>query len=121
MYGGSISSGWLRWIMEQHHFNFKTIYSKEIDAGNLKKKYDVIIFVSGAIPSLTSSERSNFRDTTRLKDIPCRIQISVGKNQCRHLNCRVKKIHGKRWFSCNNREKHQPGIPFKAASNRCSG
>ena len=32
---------------------------KEINAGNLKKKYDVIIFVSGAIPSLTSSERSN--------------------------------------------------------------
>jgi hypothetical protein len=79
MYGGSISSGWLRWILEQHHFNFKTIYSQEIDAGNLKKNYDVIVFVSGAIPSLTSSERSNFRDTTRLKDIPSEYKSQWGK------------------------------------------
>jgi hypothetical protein len=79
MYGGSISSGWLRWIMEQHHFNFKTIYAKEIDAGDLKKKYDVIIFVSGAIPSLSSSERSFSRDTTRLKDIPAEYRSQWGK------------------------------------------
>jgi hypothetical protein len=79
MYGGSISSGWLRWIMEQHHFNFKTIYAKEIDGGNLKNKYDVIIFVSGAIPSLTSSERSFSRDTTRLKDIPAEYRSQWGK------------------------------------------
>jgi hypothetical protein len=79
MYGGSISSGWLRWIFEQHHFNFKTIYSKEIDAGNLRKKYDVIIFVSGAIPPLSSSERSNSRDTTKLKDIPAEYRSQWGK------------------------------------------
>lgn len=79
MYGGSMSSGWLRWIMEQHHFSFKTIYAKEIDAGNLKKSYDVIIFVSGAIPSLTSSERSDSRDTTSLKSIPAEYRSQWGK------------------------------------------
>jgi hypothetical protein len=78
-YGGSISSGWLRWIMEQHHFNYKTIYAKEIDAGNLNEKYDVIIFVSGAIPSLSSSERTNSRDTTKLKDIPAEYRSQWGK------------------------------------------
>jgi hypothetical protein len=79
MYGGSISSGWLRWIMEQHHFNFKTIYSKEIDAGNLNEKYDMIIFVSGAIPSLSSSERPSSRDTTKIKDIPAEYRSLWGK------------------------------------------
>lgn len=51
-YGGSMPSGWLRWILEQHHFNFKLVFAKEIDKGNLRSKYDVLIFVRGAIPGL---------------------------------------------------------------------
>ena len=51
-YGGSISSGWVRWLMEQYHFPFRVIYPKEIDSGNLRNKYDVIVFVSGAIPAV---------------------------------------------------------------------
>jgi hypothetical protein len=50
-YGGSIPSGWLRWLMEQQHFTFERVYAQEIDAGNLKNKYDVLVFVGGAIPS----------------------------------------------------------------------
>ncbi|MBS7566391.1 peptidase [Mucilaginibacter sp. Bleaf8] len=50
-YGGSIPSGWVRWMMEQYHFPFKLIYPQEIDGGNLKSKYDVIVFVGGAIPA----------------------------------------------------------------------
>jgi hypothetical protein len=50
-YGGSISTGWLRWILEQYHFNFSLLYAKEIDGGALKDKYDVIVFVGGAIPA----------------------------------------------------------------------
>jgi hypothetical protein len=52
-YGGSMSSGWIRLIMEQFRFKASVIYSKDIDAGNLNDKYDVIIFVPGAIPALT--------------------------------------------------------------------
>lgn len=50
-YGGSMPSGWIRWMMEQYHFDAKVIYAPDIDAGDLRSKYDVIIFVSGAIPS----------------------------------------------------------------------
>ncbi|MEO6134095.1 MAG: M14 metallopeptidase family protein, partial [Ginsengibacter sp.] len=49
-YGGSITSGWVRWIMEQYHFQFQLIYPQEIDKGNLNSKYDVILFISGGIP-----------------------------------------------------------------------
>ena len=48
-YGGSMASGWVRWLMEQYHFPFQVIYPKGLDAGELRKKYDVLVFVSGAI------------------------------------------------------------------------
>jgi hypothetical protein len=51
VYGGSMPSGWTRWIFEQYRFPFTVVYAKEIDAGKLKSKYDVIVFVGGAIPA----------------------------------------------------------------------
>jgi hypothetical protein len=79
MYGGSISAGWLKWILEQHHFSYKTIYAKEIDGGNLRKKFDVILFVGGAIPSLSANESSYPRDTTKISDIPLEYRNQWGK------------------------------------------
>jgi zinc carboxypeptidase len=49
-YGGSMPSGWVRWLFEQFHFPFTVVYAPELDAGNLNAKYDVIVFVDGAIP-----------------------------------------------------------------------
>jgi hypothetical protein len=49
-YGGSMPSGWTRWIFEQYGFNFDVVYPAELDAGNLNSKYDVIVFVDGGIP-----------------------------------------------------------------------
>lgn len=55
-YGGSMSSGWVRWIMEQYHFNFHVIYPQEIDKEELRKKYDVVLFIGGGIPSLKADK-----------------------------------------------------------------
>jgi len=49
-YGGSIESGWTRWIFEQFRFPYRVVYAPELDAGNLNAKYDVLVFVTGAIP-----------------------------------------------------------------------
>ena len=49
-YGGSMTSGWLRWIFEQFEFPFETVYPQTLDAGNLTAKYDVLVFPSGGIP-----------------------------------------------------------------------
>ena len=78
-YGGSISSGWLKWIMEQHNFRFNTIYTREINLGDLRKKYDVIIFVSGAIPSVSVTEQTTSRDTIKPGDIPVKYRSQWGK------------------------------------------
>ena len=53
-YGGSMPSGWVRWMMEQFNYSFDVIYPKGIDSGNLRSGYDVIIFVGGAIPGTGS-------------------------------------------------------------------
>ena len=49
-YGGSMPSGHTRWLLEQFEFDFEVIYPQTLDAGNLKAKYDVIIFPDGGIP-----------------------------------------------------------------------
>jgi hypothetical protein len=50
-YGGSMPSGWTRWILEQFEFPFNRVFAPELDAGNLNTKYDALIFVDGAIPA----------------------------------------------------------------------
>ncbi len=51
-YGGMMPSGWTRLILEQFEVPFTTVYAKELDAGNLNRKYDVLVFVSGGIPAV---------------------------------------------------------------------
>jgi hypothetical protein len=49
-YGGSMPAGWTRWILEQFEFPFERVFAPALDAGNLNAKYDVLVFVDGAIP-----------------------------------------------------------------------
>ena len=79
-YGGSMPSGWVRWILEQHHFDFNLIYAKEINAGNLKDKFDVIVFVDGAIPSVVAGAASPYEEKEpSLDEIPTEFHAMVGK------------------------------------------
>ncbi len=50
-YGGSMPSGWTRWLLEQFEFQFTVIYPQTLDAGDLASKFDALIFVTGAIPA----------------------------------------------------------------------
>ena len=59
MYGGSMPSGWVRMIMEQYNYAFDVVYPKDIDTGDLKSRYDVIVFVDGAIPAITNRTNQN--------------------------------------------------------------
>lgn len=49
-YGGSMPSGWVRFMLEQFEFPFEVVFPGTLDAGNLKAKYDVLLFPDGAIP-----------------------------------------------------------------------
>jgi hypothetical protein len=49
-YGGSMPSGWVRWLLERYEFPFEVVYPPQLDTGALRARYDVMIFVDGAIP-----------------------------------------------------------------------
>lgn len=50
-YGGSMPSGWTRFLLEKFEFPFTVIYPSTLDAGDLAAKFDVLIFPSGGIPA----------------------------------------------------------------------
>src|SRR5690606_11426408 len=50
-YGGSMPSGWVRWLLEQYHFDdFTVVYPQDIDKGDLIDNYDIILFIGNGIP-----------------------------------------------------------------------
>ncbi|MEO8360682.1 MAG: M14 family zinc carboxypeptidase [Vicinamibacteria bacterium] len=50
-YGESIPSGWTRWLLEQFEFATVTqIFPRDVDAGGLNAKYDVLIFADEILP-----------------------------------------------------------------------
>jgi hypothetical protein len=48
-YGGSMSSGWIRWLLEQYDFEFDVVYPAKLDEGDLRAQYDVIVLPDGAL------------------------------------------------------------------------
>ncbi len=46
--GGSMPSGWTRWLLERFEFPFQVATAPELDKGGLREKYDVLILVDGA-------------------------------------------------------------------------
>jgi hypothetical protein len=56
-YGGSMPSGWTRWLLEQFEFTFDVVYPKAVDLENLSAKYDVVIFPSGVGPAPAGAGR----------------------------------------------------------------
>ena len=50
-YGGSMPSGWTRFLLEQFEFPFEVVFPKTLDAGNLSSRFDVLIFPSDLVPT----------------------------------------------------------------------
>lgn len=51
VYGGSMPSGWNRWMFEQFEAPFQVVYPQRLDAGNIKKDFDVLVFPDGVVPA----------------------------------------------------------------------
>ena len=49
-YGGSMPSGWIRWLLEQYEFPFEVVFPPMLDAGSLNARYDVLIVADDLIP-----------------------------------------------------------------------
>jgi hypothetical protein len=84
-YGGSMPSGWTRYEFEQFEIPYTIVYPKDIDAGNLKSKYDVIIFpsditISGGVQGVGANRRGGGggRGGATLGTIPEEYQKMLG-------------------------------------------
>ena len=49
-YGGNMSAGWARWILEHYEAPFERVFAPRLNAGDIKKDFDVLVFLGG-IPS----------------------------------------------------------------------
>ncbi|HEX9703968.1 MAG TPA: M14 metallopeptidase family protein [Gemmatimonadales bacterium] len=53
-YGGSMPSGWTRWLLERFEFPYELVYTQGLDAGNLARRFDVLVFPDDAISPPTA-------------------------------------------------------------------
>ncbi|HEX8726585.1 MAG TPA: M14 metallopeptidase family protein [Gemmatimonadaceae bacterium] len=84
-YGGSMPSGWTRFELEQFEFPYHLIFPKELDAGNLNAKYDVIIFVDAAFQGgAGGSGRGGRGFGGRTADVPAQYQYMLGSLTADH-------------------------------------
>jgi hypothetical protein len=57
-YGGSSPSGWTRWMLERFEFPFQVVYAPDLDAGDLARRFDVLILTDEAVPVATARRES---------------------------------------------------------------
>ncbi len=80
-YGGSMPSGWTRWVLEQFEFPFEVVYPAALDEGNLASRFDVLILPDGAVPRTDGGGRGGFRGTPQPKEdeIPEEYRSRLGR------------------------------------------
>ncbi|MGH9141879.1 MAG: hypothetical protein ACRD2I_12170 [Vicinamibacterales bacterium] len=78
-YGGSMPSGWTRWLFEQYEFPFEVVFPATLDAGNLNAKYDVLVFVDGGIPERDGGGRGGFGAQPTADAIPAEFRGRLGR------------------------------------------
>ncbi|HXG69367.1 MAG TPA: M14 metallopeptidase family protein [Gemmatimonadaceae bacterium] len=70
-YGGAMTSGWLRFVLEQFEFPYQVVFAPGIDAGALEGKFDVLLLPSDV----------NFgpeRRPVNAQDVPAEFRDRVG-------------------------------------------
>ncbi|WP_404710441.1 M14 metallopeptidase family protein [Sphingomonas sp. MMS24-J13] len=75
LYGGSMASGWTRWIFEQFEFPYTKVFPQELDKGDLNKKYDVLVFQSDV---LGRGEEGGNRRQPKAEDLPAEYRPWLG-------------------------------------------
>ncbi len=78
-YGGSMPSGWVRWLFEQYEFPYELVFPQGLDAGNLKAKYDVIVLPDGAVrEGRAGDEEDMFNRQPKPEQIPEEFRNRLG-------------------------------------------
>lgn len=82
IYGGSMPSGWIRWLLEKYEFaSVEVIYPQQIDAGSLRAKYDVIVLPTGSVPmpkNMPGARERLYQRPPKSEEIPAEFRGMLG-------------------------------------------
>ncbi|WP_017667420.1 M14 metallopeptidase family protein [Sandarakinorhabdus sp. AAP62] len=77
-YGGLMTAGWTRWLLEQYEFPFELVYPQRIEAGGLKRNFDVLLFVDGALPGKGAWGNDRAAAQPKPEDTPAEFKAMTG-------------------------------------------
>ncbi len=75
-YGGLMTTGWDRWLFEQYGFGYERVYPQDLDRGDLKSRFDVLVFPDGAFTDV--ERRYDAGDQPAAADIPAEYRGWLG-------------------------------------------
>jgi len=78
--GGNIDEGWTRFLFESYDYGFASIMDAEIKAGNLIRKYDVIVLPDDSIAQMMGGDEGGSRPGARdsLESVPPEYRSGFG-------------------------------------------
>jgi hypothetical protein len=81
IYGGSMPSGWNRWMFEKFEAPFQVVYPQRLDAGDIAKDYDVLVFPDGVVPAPADGPFKAGRPSSQPKpeEIPAEYRSWLGR------------------------------------------
>jgi hypothetical protein len=80
VYGGSMSSGWMRFVFEQFEFPYENVFAQDLDSASLNARYDVIIFPDDASFAQEDSARQFvFRGQPPVERVPQEWRHRLGR------------------------------------------
>jgi hypothetical protein len=50
--GGNVDEGWTRWVLEQHEFPYVSVYDRDVRAGDLRRRFDVLVLPDASYDSM---------------------------------------------------------------------
>ena len=78
-YGGVMTSGWTRFLLEQFEFDFKVVYPQRLDAGDLARDFDVLVFTNGTVGGGVGEADAFAARQPKPEDIPAEFRGWLGE------------------------------------------
>lgn len=78
-YGGSMPSGWVRWLLEQFNYEFNLVYPNDINQGLLNDQYDVVLFMGDGMPDAQGRDAGMWNRLPAADLVPATYQAWMGK------------------------------------------
>jgi hypothetical protein len=79
VYGGAISSGWMRFVFDQFEFPYDVVFANDLDNGDLSAKYDVLILPDGATLAADTAGNRGFESRIQPDKVPAEWRSHLGR------------------------------------------